>query len=165
MPKTYAAQTVSAPTPAAPKPQKKATVKAPAPKQVKKKTSTPAKKIEKKKIKPPLPAILSASTLTVPKLNKQIEVENSPAKETEYELIDELLQLMRTKLTLPEKGKVKIELDLDVNGHIIDVQLLESRSKRNAKYLLEQLPTLTLVSTRKSTEKKPLRLTLVFVDE
>ncbi len=61
-------------------------------------------------------------------------------------------------LELPDKGEVKVRMNLLPNGKIEQVQILASESMANAKYVAEILPSLTL----KSNWDKTISLTVTF---
>lgn len=53
-----------------------------------------------------------------------------------------LIAFLQTNLELPELGTVKVKLEIDRFGHLVDCEVLEAQSKKNAEALKNQLPTL-----------------------
>ncbi len=71
----------------------------------------------------------------------QIEAEMVSTLESEKEsVLDLLLWELKRNLTLPEYGRVKIELQIDSLGKVFNVKVLEKESEKNAEYLKNMLP-------------------------
>ncbi len=146
--KPEAPKTVAAPKPATPKPQAPKTIAAQkpvAPKPVPKKiaTTTSAKKTA-------APVAKAKEKVDTPKLAPP------PAMSQGY--AQEIAMQLKLLLSLPEYGEVKVMLRLGAKGEIANVEILESQSTANEKYLLEMLPKLTLPPP--PSGDLPLKLTL-----
>jgi hypothetical protein len=55
-----------------------------------------------------------------------------------------LIAYLQGCLDLPEFGEVKVELEIDRNGHLVHFEILEEKSKKNAEFLKKRLPELVL---------------------
>lgn len=54
-----------------------------------------------------------------------------------------LIGYLQTALDLPEYGEVRARLEIDRFGRLIDCEILEAKSLKNAEFLKNQLPQLT----------------------
>lgn len=53
-----------------------------------------------------------------------------------------LITFLQNTLELPEYGEVKIKIEIDSFGQLVDCQILESKNPKNASFLKESLPSL-----------------------
>ncbi|MBU6382719.1 MAG: hypothetical protein KGQ49_02980 [Verrucomicrobia bacterium] len=87
------------------------------------------------------PVYSSRSALHVPvKPSAKIE-EAEPVADATYEEV--LIALLQNTLDLPEFGDVKMEIEIDAYGKVVASKILESKSLKNAKFLQEELTTLS----------------------
>lgn len=121
----------------------------PAPPSVKKsKKASPQKKellqevakglqaLEEKRSSPPRPQIALPSKIEwIPTLEK------GTFEGEDYE--EALLATLKGGLELPERGAVKMELVLDKGGALLSCKVLQTKSGKNAQFLLEELPKLS----------------------
>lgn len=96
--------------------------------------SKPKKASPKKEEKPNLPSKVAA--LSIP---QAIEL----PKEEPPSYAEELLAFLEQMLELPEPGKVKMRLKIDLQGSLVQADILEEKSKKNGIYLKNRLPELT----------------------
>jgi hypothetical protein len=144
-----------------PPPQKIAPIKKQvAPKQ--KKTApkkAPAKKVPVKK--PPKPTLKktqnpkSTNQKKTPS-NKNAQAIKKAAKSSPSLLPatshKSLLQMLQTRLELPELGKVTLELTLSAKGALTQVKILSSDSKKNEAYLLLALKKISFAELKLTGE-------------
>jgi hypothetical protein len=122
---------------ATPKPQKLTSPAKPA-KKVQHPLSEVAKSLEtfgsdtKKKV---------PSTLTVPKKIEPAARKEEIVDDVRYEEL--LIAFLQESLDLPEFGHVRLKLEIDGFGLLIDCQILEAKSAKNAEFLKNRLPELT----------------------
>jgi outer membrane biosynthesis protein TonB len=137
-----------------------AAVSGPSP--TKKPTSAPTKKTTSiPKTKPSLkptaptptqaaqPAPISAPkpTLTVPVLSLPSPSSSSTSSTTtttssSSSPTETIGAFLRDCLELPEFGEVKLRLTLDKSGRLLDLEILEAKSEKNAQFLKNRLPEL-----------------------
>ncbi len=55
-----------------------------------------------------------------------------------------LIAYLQESLDLPEFGEVKVDLEIDRNGHLVHFEILEEKSKKNGEFLKKRLPELVL---------------------
>jgi hypothetical protein len=95
---------------------------------------------------PPLPKsdLLLPSLLvpSMPELShvKPLYTEESSAIDPSYEEL--LIATFQSALDLPEIGEVKVRLEIDARGHLIDCTILETKSRKNGEFLKHRLPEL-----------------------
>lgn len=70
---------------------------------------------------------------------------------------EEITSFLQSKLKLPEYGEVKIRLEIDPKGHLLSMNILESRSEKNSSFLKNRLPELQFPCFNESSS-----LTIVF---
>lgn len=136
---------------------------APATKQAAQKSkpiSTPAKGAKKvvAKAKPALKTPTNAKEVEAPIAKpKSIDLpvpilkikEDEPVHEIGQETVQPsygqtLIAYLQGSLDLPEFGEVKVDLEIDRNGHLVRFEILEEKSKKNAEFLKKRLPELVL---------------------
>ncbi len=54
-----------------------------------------------------------------------------------------LITYLQSALDLPEYGEVRVKLEIDRFGRLIDCEILEAKSGKNGEFLKNQLPNLT----------------------
>lgn len=87
----------------------------------------------------PKTAVASAALLIPTKIPPSSE----PTSYTEDPTYGEYLTaFLQNTLELPEYGDVKIQIEIDDFGQLVDCQILEAKSKKNASFLQETLPSL-----------------------
>ncbi|HSX12836.1 MAG TPA: hypothetical protein VLE96_00225 [Chlamydiales bacterium] len=91
--------------------------------------------VKVKSVDLPVPVIkIKSDDLPAPKVEEKTE-EN-------YGQI--LIAYLQGCLDLPEFGEVKVDLEIDRNGHLVHFEILEEKSKKNAEFLKKRLPELVL---------------------
>lgn len=55
-----------------------------------------------------------------------------------------LTTYLQNSLDLPEYGEVKVDLEIDCYGHLVRIEILEEKSKKNGEFLKKRLPELVL---------------------
>ena len=130
----------AAPAPAASKPAPVAPKKAPAPPKPKPaatKTTAPKKQ---EKVTPEIPPP-PKTTLNVPrKIQPKAEVTTDVDNLSYGEL---LIAYLQSILELPEMGEVKAHIKINARGALVDCEIIEAKSDRNAEFLRRRLPELT----------------------
>jgi hypothetical protein len=82
------------------------------------------------------------SSLILPKpILCKPEIENSSEITPSY--AENLIALLKTHLDLPEFGAVKIYLQINSSGSLIDCKILEEKSHKNSEFLKNRLHELT----------------------
>ena len=76
--------------------------------------------------------------LTLPKEISPVEEEVPPSYG------EKIVDYLQNALELPEMGEVKVDLELDGLGHIVRIDILETKSKKNGEFLKKRLPELEL---------------------
>jgi len=114
----------------------------------KKTTSTPKTKPSPKPVTaaPPLPEPVKPA-LTVPVLSlptpSSTPTPSTPTTTTSSLSPTETIgTFLRDCLELPEFGEVKLRLTLDKSGRLLDLEILEAKSEKNAQFLKNRLPEL-----------------------
>jgi outer membrane biosynthesis protein TonB len=80
------------------------------------------------------------TALTVPsKVQSKAEIAPTSLDPTYGEL---LIAYLQNELDLPEYGEVKAKIEIDRFGRLIDCQILEAKSAKNAEFLKNRLPEL-----------------------
>lgn len=88
-----------------------------------------------------VPEVLNQKSIT----STQAEIETSTKpNETTYHL--SLIEFLQSSLQLPEVGQVRLKITLSSPGIISSIQILNSKSEKNAQWLKTQLPLLDLPS-------------------
>lgn len=82
----------------------------------------------------------SPSTLAVPKKVAPVLREQEIVDDVRYE--EFLIAFLQESLDLPEFGQVRLKLEIDGGGKLIDCQILEAKSAKNAEFLKNRLPEL-----------------------
>lgn len=134
------AQILPKKTIAAPKPSEKPAPKIALPKPTKK-VENPLSEIAKSlesfgsdtKKKTPIP-------LAVPKKVAPPPKEEEVVDDVRYEEL--LIAFLQESLDLPEFGHVRLKLEIDHFGRLIDCQIVEAKSAKNAEFLKNRLPEL-----------------------
>lgn len=108
----------------------------------------------------------TSEELTVPKA-LLIEKQKGPALQesrfldTSYQEI--LASFLKSALELPEKGEVKLLLELRQDGSVKNLEILEAKSKKNGEFLKKRLPELLFPCLNsEASERDSLQFTLVF---
>ena len=124
-----------------PKPQEKPKVISP-----KKTTSAPSlpkKPIEEvaaKGQKSPSSELKIPAPIAMPMKN---DTNSSQLKSYEEENLNEMIiSFLQNTLELPEFGEVKAKIEIDSSGHLVSLNILSSKSKKNEQFLKNQLPDL-----------------------
>lgn len=89
---------------------------------------------------------LSTSKQTRPQLHipSKREIKKAPVETKEEPTYGEyLVAYLQSALDLPEFGEVRAKIEIDRFGKLIDCQILEAKSGKNAEFLKNQLPDLT----------------------
>lgn len=147
--------------PEVPQPIKKPPTKKPAPKNTVKKPA--AKPVEKKKVSTPpskVQSLLSSleeslEKIEQPKVRKKMaetpdlsnkkrrlkidDLDSSSAIGYSDNYQDQLIDLLKEGLDLPDYGEVKLKLTLKKDGTMMELIILESHSQKNRNYLEENL--------------------------
>ena len=119
-----------------------------------KKIETPSKKIVKslpatpKKASGPStpiakPSAIKKGELSIPApIATSTKVKQTERAKNDMNFGDFLVQYLQNTLELPEYGEVKMEVTIDQGGHLTHLQILDSKSEKNAQFLKNRLPTL-----------------------
>jgi len=86
-----------------------------------------------------LPAVIQSQSAQSISIDSNITQSSVPST---YHLC--LIEQLQTSLQLPEIGDVKIKIMLAAPGTISSIQILDAKSKKNAEWLKNQLPLLSL---------------------
>ncbi|MFY7842569.1 MAG: hypothetical protein ACOVOR_00925 [Rhabdochlamydiaceae bacterium] len=73
-------------------------------------------------------------------------------QDTGYE--EQLIGYLKQTLVLPESGSVKVKINVDFSGRIVEVLIIETHSDANKKYLETHLKNLILPGFNKQVQKK-----------
>lgn len=140
------------PTPVA-KPKPKPKEKKPSPSNKKKEIAKKiAKSLEKLEEKAPE---IEKCTWEVPKTIAKVESVSVSTADVEKSFYTKnLFSFLSQSLQLPDYGKVKIRLVLSPKGKVVSMQVLESQSEKNEKYLKEMLPNLSFPLPEKGLLKE-----------
>ncbi|MBX7067078.1 MAG: hypothetical protein K1X28_07595 [Parachlamydiales bacterium] len=82
----------------------------------------------------------SALNIPVKSAAKMPEPEIETGDDATYD--EYLIAFLQSALDLPEFGDVKMEIEIDSSGKIVESRILESKSSKNAKFLKDELATL-----------------------
>jgi len=106
-----------------------------------KKTTTAPK--TKPSLKPTAPVSVKP-TLTVPVLSipTPTPTPDSSTTTSSFSPTEIIGTFLRDCLELPEFGEVKLRLTLDKSGRLLDLEILEAKSEKNAQFLKNRLPEL-----------------------
>lgn len=101
-----------------------------------------AKPVESVKIKSqdlpvPIVKIITDDLPTPKEINSVVEEEKPSYGQT-------LIAYLQGCLDLPEFGEVKVDLEVDRDGHLVRIEILEEKSKKNSEFLKKRLPELVL---------------------
>lgn len=151
------------PTPTA-KPTKKTTAAPTVPRALLKELEESIAKIDQKRDK-----IYQRKDLKVPKwdapgkieIKTNIEDRQEIALESSYS--EELVEILKESLHLPEYGEVKMQLKLNRDGSVLQVIVLKTESQKNKAYLQTELPRLKFPPL--NVKKKEVTFTLTFCNE
>lgn len=85
----------------------------------------------------------SSASLTVPCLISVQETSASSREPKSYDSYPEkLAERLQEKVLLQEPYPVKLELVIHPNGSVLQIKILDSKSKKNERYLKKTLPQL-----------------------
>lgn len=135
---------VAKPQAVAPKPVAKKAAPKPAP--VAKKIAPPVKQDPVlKEIAQSFEALSSQTKKSRPTLNLPSKIESKAqlAPESDPSYGEYLITYLQNALDLPEYGDVRVKLEIDRFGRLIDCQVLEAKSVKNAEFLKNRLPDLS----------------------
>ncbi len=83
-------------------------------------------------------------TLTIPsKVDRKTTTFEEESGHMDATYSEYLIAFLQTALDLPEYGEVKMEIEIDSFGKLVDCSILESRSKKNAAFLKKELALLS----------------------
>ncbi len=103
------------------------------------------------------PSVNLATLKDPPKPLRLESLHSQPQTEKEIDLTS-CFTFFQESLELPDKGEVKVRMNLLPNGKICQIQIISTESEANAQYVTQILPTLTL----KSHWNKTISLTVTF---
>jgi hypothetical protein len=103
---------------------------------------------------PVTPSSTPKATLNIPQLQA---VPEAPPTYELFSATETIGAFLRESLELPEFGDVRATLWIDANGHLTKMEILESKSAKNADFLKNRLPELLFPCLNKSTS-----MTVVF---
>ena len=96
--------------------------------------------------------------ISVPVFFEPPPIETTPSYESEFASLNErIAAMLQETLQLPEFGEVKIFLSIDRFGRLQSLEVLESKSTKNAEFLKNRLPELLFPCLNEATS-----LTVVF---
>ncbi|HEY4254861.1 MAG TPA: hypothetical protein VGM34_00760 [Chlamydiales bacterium] len=134
---------------------KKATTASPAPKVAPKPSPALLEQIEQSL------TTLTSTTVATPKaaltIPKLLAAPEAPSAPDFFSATETVGAFLRESLELPEFGDVRATLWIDMDGHLIKMEILESKSAKNADFLKNRLPELQFPCLNKSTS-----MTVVF---
>lgn len=81
----------------------------------------------------------SVAAIAIPTLETKTSVESSEVFTESSDFGEKLLTFLQATLELPEFGQVKVFLEINTLGKVSKVDVLESKSKKNAQVLKNQL--------------------------
>lgn len=90
----------------------------------------------------------SRSTLTIPSTIKKTEI----ASDIDPTYGEFLIAYLQNALDLPEYGEVKAKIEIDRFGHLVNCEILKSKSVKNAEFLKNRLPELTFPCLNDGTQ-------------
>jgi hypothetical protein len=133
------------------------------PKDIEKKTAPPLhKKALKKQLQKSI-ATSKSSAKGSPKKIKKIVKKDAGNTEREYnDYLQRIFEILSDSLTLPEKGKVKLNLTVGCNGKVVRIETLSSESSLNLTYLQQNVGSLIFP---KYTKNENRTFTILFSDE
>jgi hypothetical protein len=98
-------------------------------------------------------------TLTLPaSLQQSIQFDETPFSDPNYSEI--LAVFLQNVLELPEYGEVKAHLEIDSQGQLTHVEILEARNQKNGEFLRKRLPELIFPAS-----DTPLSFTITFKNQ
>lgn len=87
-------------------------------------------------------ANLPRTTLNIPtKLSEKIVEEEIATEDPTYG--EYLIAYLERMLNFPEYGDVRVEIEIDASGKLVESRILESKSTKNAQFLKEELTLLS----------------------
>jgi len=93
------------------------------------------------------PTSTRKSSLILPTVNLTQKKEVSKGDESKIKSYEEvLIAFLQTSLDLPEFGEVKARFDIDADGKLSSLEILESHNQKNAEFLNEKLSELIFPS-------------------
>jgi hypothetical protein len=98
------------------------------------------------------PTKTTKQEIAIPTLSFDLPEEMSPA--------ETIAVFLREALQLPEFGEVRVELSIDSSGRLEKLEILESKSEKNAEFLRNQLPELLFPCLNRGVN-----LTIVFSND
>jgi outer membrane biosynthesis protein TonB len=131
---------VEPPPPSKPAPAPKATPK-PSPKQPPAPKSAPP---PPKKSEPPPPPPKKKSELTIPSQLKKSTPQTPKELPEDVNFKEILVAILQNALELPEYGEVKAKIEVNPQGRVVKVEILETKNQKNGEFLKNQLPELSL---------------------
>ena len=151
---------------AAPKPVPKKTVAAPkpVPKAAKPKPAAPTPKPKSEallqEIAAHLDAISAPSNPPMKKTEVHIPELATPQSSTAAGSEETIALILQESLTLPEFGEVRVQLSIERRGRLRSMEVLHTKSEKNAAFLRNRLPELQFPCLNEDTT-----LTIVFSNE
>jgi hypothetical protein len=88
-----------------------------------------------------LPPPLHIQTSTTATVEEAVQSHRTPSTYSAR-----LIELLQSSLQLPEVGRVRLKIAIVAPGQIRSIQILETKSEKNASFLQHQLPLLDLPS-------------------
>ncbi len=115
-----------------------------------KKNSIKKKKLLLKKLeiflgkKENIPFIPQSAQLIVPKEILLVLDSIEQFTENKVQYAEQVISILKNTLTLPNYGKVKIQIQIDKRGKAQLIKIIESESKKNSDYLKNNLPKIQM---------------------
>lgn len=81
------------------------------------------------------------SPLNVP-VKAAPKLQETPVEEDDATYEEYLIAFLQTALDLPEFGEVKMEIEIDSYGKLVDCKILDSKSRKNAEFLRKEIVAL-----------------------
>lgn len=107
-----------------------------------------------------LDAIAAPVTIPATKTEVQIPVLATAQKNTASGSEETIASLLQASLTMPEFGEVRMQLTVDRRGRLRSMEVLHTKSEKNAAFLRNRLPELQFPCLNEDTT-----LTIVFSNE
>jgi type IV secretory pathway VirB10-like protein len=114
------------------------------------------------------PENLPSQTLAVPSNIAKLHIEKAEAEKSTIDDIrysDVLIQFLESTLELPEKGEVKMRLEIQSDGLLLSLEILKAESKKNAEYLKNTLPALYFPCFNEGVSEKKRKLIIRFCSQ
>jgi hypothetical protein len=109
-----------------------------------------------------------SNELSIPASISKLHIEKPESEKTSLEDIrysDLLIQYLENTLELPEKGEVKMRLELQADGQLLSLEILKAESKKNSEYLKNTLPALYFPCFNESVTEKKRKLIIRFCSQ